>query len=624
MGSQFQQGAGQGPAADAADGGPGSAGGGGPGGGAAGAAGEGGNAKRFRLYVGSLSYSSTTATLRGAFEEFGTLLDAEVVYDRTNHSKGFGFVSYDNEESMRNAINKMNGAELDGRKIEVTVAMPQGPKFGMGGGYNPQRGGMEGGRGPPRGYRVLIYGLPPTITWRHLKDFLRDSGCEVKYADIVEPGVGMGEFGTPAERASAIKTLNGKDLKGSKIHVKFLNEADMHFGGGNFGPRPGFFNEPFGFGGFDMFGPGFDQFPYGMPPPDFNMMGFPPPPAMPGWAGRGGMRHPGFGGMGPNPGMGGGYGRNEPGPRGWAGGGYGYDRGMGRGYDRGDSGRGYDRRGDAQGGFPGYERPPDGSYSRGTQGDRGPPDERANQGSRSYGQYSSERYGGTGETYPRQYDNSGKDGYPYSGYQRSGGQDTQGGYGGRYEGGGQVAAGYDRPANDVRGYSAYNRTMGQEDSRSGYGDYRGNGQQDTYGSGLYAGYRASGYSKPTVSGGGGVTGSMGGTGGAGGDRSSYDYAKINGPEDYAKYQGSGEYGRSDRTAEYAGYTQQDRRAYDYGRMEGGRSAYDAADYKRVESDYYADRRDYGNGRSHREEDPRGAGGADRRHSHVHRVSPYDR
>eukprot|EP00803_Ostreobium_quekettii_P010971 evm.model.scf_3324.1 EVM.evm.TU.scf_3324.1 scf_3324:3357-5452(+) len=187
MGSQFNQDAAQGPAGDAgAAGGAQGAGGG--------ASKEGGGAsKRFRLYVGSLAYSTTTAALRQAFGEFGTLLDAEVVFDRANHSKGFGFVSYGDEESMKKAIDKMNGFELDGRKLEVTVAMPQGPKFGMNGGYM-QRGGMEMGRGPPRGYRIVIHGVPPTITWRNLKDYLREAGCEVKYADIIGPGVGYAWF----------------------------------------------------------------------------------------------------------------------------------------------------------------------------------------------------------------------------------------------------------------------------------------------------------------------------------------------------------------------------------------------------------------------------------------------
>lgn len=276
-------------------------------------------------------------------------------------------------------------------------------------------------------------------------------------------------------------------------------------------------------------------------------------------------------------------------------------------------------------GYAGYERAPDGGYSRGGQSsiDGGPVDERNPQGNRSYGQYSDRYTGAGGEGYMRQYDGAGKEGY--GGYPRMGTQEPQGGYGGRYDAGGQNTAGYDRAAGDMRGYSGYNRT-GQDDARSGYGDYRGTGQQDAYTSGSY-GYGASGYSKQAVSGGGGAAGVMGEIGGMGGDRSSYDYSKMQGtPENYAKYRAAGEYGRGDRSADYSGYAQQDRRAYEYGRPDGGRS-YTTADvpYKRAESDYYADRRgDYGNGRSYREEDARSAGGVERRRNHAHRVGPYER
>lgn len=76
-----------------------------------------------KLFVGGLAWATTTDGLRRAFESFGNVTDAKVILDReTKRSRGFGFVTFDDDNAADQAIAAMNGTELDGRKIQVNVA----------------------------------------------------------------------------------------------------------------------------------------------------------------------------------------------------------------------------------------------------------------------------------------------------------------------------------------------------------------------------------------------------------------------------------------------------------------------------------------------------------------------
>jgi RNA recognition motif-containing protein len=102
-----------------------------------------------KLFVGGLSWGTTDDGLHGAFSKFGEIVEAKVITDReTGRSRGFGFVTFANDEGASSAINEMNGAELDGRTIKVNEAEDKGFRTGGGDG-----GGGGGGRGPggPRG-----------------------------------------------------------------------------------------------------------------------------------------------------------------------------------------------------------------------------------------------------------------------------------------------------------------------------------------------------------------------------------------------------------------------------------------------------------------------------------------
>ncbi|MBT5855209.1 RNA-binding protein [bacterium] len=85
------------------------------------------------LYVGNLAYGLTEDGLKEAFEEFGTVTKVTIIRDReTGNSKGFGFVEMDDQAAGEQAIQALDGKDVQGRNIKVNQARPreERPAFG--------------------------------------------------------------------------------------------------------------------------------------------------------------------------------------------------------------------------------------------------------------------------------------------------------------------------------------------------------------------------------------------------------------------------------------------------------------------------------------------------------------
>jgi len=92
-----------------------------------------------KIYVGNLSYDTTSSALEQMFAPHGTVQSAEVIQDRdTNRSKGFGFVQMSNSTEAQAAITALNGQQQDGRALTVNEAKPREDRGGSrnGGGGN--------------------------------------------------------------------------------------------------------------------------------------------------------------------------------------------------------------------------------------------------------------------------------------------------------------------------------------------------------------------------------------------------------------------------------------------------------------------------------------------------------
>src|SRR5690606_28932667 len=102
------------------------------------------------LYVGNLSYDTTSSDLEQLCSQHGTVQSAEVISDRdTGRSKGFGFVQMGSDDEAQAAIAALNGQQVDGRTLTVNEAKPreERPRSGGGGYGGGGRGGYGGGGG---------------------------------------------------------------------------------------------------------------------------------------------------------------------------------------------------------------------------------------------------------------------------------------------------------------------------------------------------------------------------------------------------------------------------------------------------------------------------------------------
>src|SRR5262249_42208941 len=100
-----------------------------------------------KLYVGNLSFQTTSDDLRQHFAQAGSVESASVVEDRmTGRSRGFGFVEMASPEEATAAIEQLNGKEFGGRNLTVNEARPRTDR-GPGGGYGGKPGGGFGGGG---------------------------------------------------------------------------------------------------------------------------------------------------------------------------------------------------------------------------------------------------------------------------------------------------------------------------------------------------------------------------------------------------------------------------------------------------------------------------------------------
>jgi RNA recognition motif-containing protein len=102
-----------------------------------------------KLYVGNLSFHTTSQELQQLFAQAGTVESANVVEDRdTGRSRGFAFVEMSTQDEAASAIEQFNGKEVGGRALKVNEAKPRENRGGGGRGFGGgNRGGFGGNRG---------------------------------------------------------------------------------------------------------------------------------------------------------------------------------------------------------------------------------------------------------------------------------------------------------------------------------------------------------------------------------------------------------------------------------------------------------------------------------------------
>lgn len=99
-----------------------------------------------KLYVGNLSFQTSSSDLEELFSQYGTVHSAQVLADReTGRSRGFGFVEMSSGDEAQAAIDNLHDREFQGRRLTVNEARPPAPRSGGGGGGGGYGGGGGGG-----------------------------------------------------------------------------------------------------------------------------------------------------------------------------------------------------------------------------------------------------------------------------------------------------------------------------------------------------------------------------------------------------------------------------------------------------------------------------------------------
>ncbi len=97
-----------------------------------------------KLFIGNLSFEVTDFDLEDLFKQYGEVLSAKVILDKfSGRSRGFGFVEMNADDTAQAAIDALNGTEVKGRSIAVSIAREKSES---------DRGGDRGGFKKRRSY----------------------------------------------------------------------------------------------------------------------------------------------------------------------------------------------------------------------------------------------------------------------------------------------------------------------------------------------------------------------------------------------------------------------------------------------------------------------------------------
>ncbi|XP_047048295.1 30S ribosomal protein 2, chloroplastic-like [Lolium rigidum] len=172
-----------------------------------------------KLYVGNIPRTVTNDELAAMFAEHGTVVRAEVMYDKySGRSRRFGFVTMSTVEEANAATEALNETEVGGRKIKVNVTESFLPNIDLSA-PEPEPAFVDSQ------YKVYVGNLAKTVTTEVLKNFFSEKG-EVLSATVSRvpgtpksKGFGFVTFSSDEEVEAAVSTFNNTELEGQTIRV---------------------------------------------------------------------------------------------------------------------------------------------------------------------------------------------------------------------------------------------------------------------------------------------------------------------------------------------------------------------------------------------------------------------
>lgn len=201
------------------------------------------------VYVWNLSYDTSWQDLKDHMRKAGNVDQATILNDNQGNSIGCAIVVYQRPQEAARAIRELQNSELNGRSMYLREDRNQGSAGGGGGGARHpgvERGaqGHHGGRGGGRGAggggskpsggqggcQLFINNLSYDTSWQDLKDHFRQCG-DVERAEVMTNAEGRSKgFGTvrfikEKDAETAIQRLNGEELQGRTLEVRYDNKA---------------------------------------------------------------------------------------------------------------------------------------------------------------------------------------------------------------------------------------------------------------------------------------------------------------------------------------------------------------------------------------------------------------
>jgi len=172
-----------------------------------------------QLFVGNISYDSTWRDLKDLFRPCGAVEHVEVMEFPDGKKRGFATVKFYHARDAQKAIHQFNGVEFHGRVLEVrfdTHAKPTTPA---------SIGGMNGNDAT-----LFVGNLSYDTSWQDLKDLFRQCGAVehvqvMEFADGRKRGFGTVKFSSSADAQAAIDQLNGVELQGRVLDVRWDQKA---------------------------------------------------------------------------------------------------------------------------------------------------------------------------------------------------------------------------------------------------------------------------------------------------------------------------------------------------------------------------------------------------------------
>jgi RNA recognition motif-containing protein len=176
------------------------------------------------VFVGNLAFQTTWGTLKDVFRQAGAVRFCDVLMDASGRSKGSAVVTFEDEAGASNAIATLNETEVDGRRIRLRLFED----------HAPPRAARRDERGAPTGSgtKVFVSNLPFSYSDADLWQLFAAEGAAVVSAHVLSDratgrprGMGVVEFGSPADAQYAIEKGNGASVGGRALYVRYDREA---------------------------------------------------------------------------------------------------------------------------------------------------------------------------------------------------------------------------------------------------------------------------------------------------------------------------------------------------------------------------------------------------------------